>query len=73
VERRLLKVFPQGDVMLVDALDCNCLLIARLSAAGVNMLFELNGSRITDFRSSQSLGMCDHVVRWTKLAARAGG
>lgn len=68
--RRLLEGFSPGDVMLADALYCNYFLIATLMAAGVDVLFEQNGSRITDFRRGQSLGTRDHVVRWPKPAAR---
>ena len=68
--RRLLEGFCPGDVMLADALYCNYFLIATLMAAGVDVLFEQNGSRITDFRRGQSLGTRDHLVRWTKPAAR---
>ena len=68
--RRLLAGFGPGDVMLADALYCNYFLIATLMAAGVDVLFEQNGSRITDFRRGQSLGTRDHVVRWPKPAAR---
>ena len=68
--RRLLEGFGPGDVMLADALYCNYFLIATLMAAGVDVLFEQNGSRITDFRRGQSLGTRDHVVRWPKPAAR---
>lgn len=39
-------------------------------AAGVDVLFEQNGSRITDFRCGQSLGTRDHIVRWPKPATR---
>jgi len=39
-------------------------------AAGVDVLFEQNGSRITDFRRGQSLGTRDHIVHWSKPAAR---
>jgi hypothetical protein len=46
--RSLLKGFCPGDVMLADALYCNYFLIATLMAAGVDVLFEQNGSRITD-------------------------
>ena len=46
--RRLLAGFRPGDVMLADALYCNYFLIATLMAAGVDVLFEQNGSRITD-------------------------
>jgi hypothetical protein len=68
--RRLLAGFRPGDVMLADALYCNYFLIAALMQAGVEVLFEQNGSRITDFRRGQSLGTRDHVVRWPKPAAR---
>ena len=56
--------------MLADALYCNYFLIATLMAAGVDVLFEQNGSRKTDFRRGQSLGTRDHIVRWPKPAAR---
>ena len=68
--RRLLEGFTAGDVMLADALYCNYFLIAALMAQGVDVLFEQNGSRITDFRRGQSLGKRDHIVRWPKPASR---
>ena len=68
--RRLLGGFCPGDVMLADALYCNYFLIATLMAAGVDVLFEQNGSRITDFRRGQALGTRDHLVCWPKPAAR---
>jgi hypothetical protein len=68
--RGLLDGFVPGDVMLADALYCNYFLIAALMAKGVDVLFEQNGSRITDFRRGQSLGTRDHVVRWPKPASR---
>ena len=68
--RRLLAGFSPGDVMLADALYCNYFLIATLMAAGVDVLFEQNGSRITDLRRGQSLGTRDHIVHWPKPAAR---
>ena len=68
--RGLLEGFSPGDVMLADALYCNYWLIATLMATGVDVLFEQNGSRITDFRRGQSLGTRDHLVRWPKPAAR---
>ena len=68
--RALLKGFAPGDVMLADALYCNYFLIATLMAAGVDVLFEQNGSRITDFRRGKSLGTRDHIVRWLKPVVR---
>ena len=68
--RRLLEGFKPGDVMLADALYCNYFLIAALMAKGVDVVFEQNGSRITDFRRGQSLGTRDHIVHWPKPATR---
>jgi hypothetical protein len=68
--RSLLKGFSPSDVMLADALYCNYWLIATLMTKGVDVLFEQNGARITDFRRGQSLGTRDHLVRWPKPAAR---
>lgn len=68
--RSLLDGFNPGDVMLADALYCNYFLIADLIARGVDVLFEQNGSRITDFRRGQSLGTRDHIVRWPKPQTR---
>ena len=68
--RRLLEGFSPSDVMLADALYCNYWLIATLMAKGVDVLFEQNGARITNFRRGKSLGTRDHLVRWPKPAAR---
>lgn len=38
-------------------------------AKGVDVLFEQNGARITDFGRGQSPGTPDHLVCWPKLAA----
>ena len=66
--RGLAGVFAPGDVMLADALYCNYFLIATLARAGVDVLFEQNGSRVTDFRRGRRLGPRDHVVAWPKPA-----
>ena len=71
--RALLEGFSAGDVMLADALYCNYFLIATLIGAGVDVLFEQNGSRITDFRRGQALGTRDHLMYWPKPAARPEG
>ena len=52
--------------MLADALYCSYFLIALMQAAGVDVVFEQNGARITDFRRGRRLGPRDHVVRWSK-------
>jgi len=52
--------------MLADALYCSYWLIATLQSAGVDVLFEQHGSRITDFRRGRRLGARDHAVSWQK-------
>ena len=68
--RSLGAAFSAGDVMLADALYCNYFLIATLQAAGVEVLFEQHGARITDFRRGQQLGKRDHLVCWSKPTSR---
>lgn len=68
--RGLLGALSAGDVLLADALYCNYFMIALLQAAGVDVLFEQNGARITDFRRGRRLGERDHVVRWPKPRRR---
>lgn len=68
--RTLSAAFSPGDVVLADAFCCNYFLIATLQAAGVDVLFEQNGARITDFRRGTSRGQRDRLVCWRKPAAR---
>jgi hypothetical protein len=68
--RALLGALSAGDVLLADALYCDYFTIAMLKAAGVDVLFEQNGARITDFRRGQRLGPRDHRVRWSKPRLR---
>lgn len=68
--RSILAALCAGDVLLADALYCDYFTIAMLQAAGVDVLFEQNGARITDFRRGQALGQRDHVVRWPKPRMR---
>lgn len=68
--RSLLSALCAGDVLLADALYCDYFTIAMLQAAGVDVLVEQNGARITDFRRGQALGKRDHVVRWSRPRLR---
>ena len=68
--RSIGAAFSAGDVMLADAFYCNYFLIATLWQAGVEVLFEQNGARITDFRRGQRLGKRDHLVHWPKPKSR---
>lgn len=69
--RRLLDAICADDVLLGDSLYCNYWLVAALQAAGVDVLFEQNGARITDFRRGRRVGARDHVVTWSKPKRRS--
>jgi Transposase DDE domain len=64
--RTLGAAFSPRDVMLADAFYCNYFLIATMIGAGVDVLFEQNGARNTDFRRGHALGTRDHLVYWRK-------
>jgi hypothetical protein len=64
--RQLYRAFNPGDIALGDALYCNYFLIVALQRLGVDVLFEQQGGRITDFRRGQSLGQRDHLVHWPR-------
>jgi len=68
--RSLHDTLCAGDILLADALYCSYFQIATLQAAGVDVLFEQHGSRITDFRRGRCLAERDHLVRWSKPAHR---
>ena len=68
--RPWLNAFHAAEVALGDALYCNDWLIAMLPSAGVDVVFEQHGSRITDFRRGQRLGPGDHLVSWRKPRQR---
>ena len=68
--RRVLDAFQPGDVMLADALFCDYFLIATLRKAGVDVLFEQHGARLTDFRRGKPLGRRDHRVIWPRPRTR---
>ena len=68
--RRLLSSLCRGDLLLADALYANYFLVAQLIEAGVDVLLEQHGSRRTDFRCGERLGVRDHVVHWIKPRSR---
>ena len=70
LSRTLLGALARGDVLLADALYAHYFLIARLQAAGVDVLFEQHGARDTDFRRGERLGARDHRVCWRKPPVR---
>ena len=68
--RSLIHTLSAGDVLLADALYCSYFIVATLQAAGVDVLFEQHGGRISDFRRGQALGKHDHRVNWQKPSQR---
>jgi hypothetical protein len=70
LSRTLLPSLCRGDLLLADALYANYFLVAQLIGAGVDLLFEQHGSRRTDFRRGELLGVRDHLVSWVKPRSR---
>jgi hypothetical protein len=68
--RSLHGTLRAGDILLADALYCSYFQIATLQAAGVDVLFEQHGARLTDFRRGRSLAKHDHLVHWSKPDTR---
>lgn len=70
LSRTLLHAFCPGDLLLADALYANYFLVAQLIEADVDVLLEQHGSRRTDFRCGERLGVRDHLVQWRKPRSR---
>ena len=68
--RQVSGSFCAGDVVLGDALFCTYYVLAQMAAQGVEVLFEQHGSRKTDFRRGQQLGVRDHRVELVRPRQR---
>ena len=55
-----------GDLILADRYYCSYFLIALLMKRGINVLFQQNAMRKTDFRKGIRLGSGDHLTQWIK-------
>ena len=64
--RQLLDTFKPGDLILADRYYCSYFLIALLMKQGVDVLFQQNAMRKTDFRKGKRLGPGDHLAQWIK-------
>lgn len=64
--RKLYDAFHRCDIALGDALYCNYFLICALQSRGVDVLFEQQGGRRTDFRRGERLAPRDHRVYWPR-------
>jgi hypothetical protein len=64
--RQLYDAFRCSDIALGDALYCNYFLICALQQRGVDVLFEQQGGRRTDFRRGERLAPRDHRVYWPR-------
>lgn len=60
--------FEDGDSLLADAMHCNYFLIETLLERDVDLVFEQNGARMTDFTRGLRLDTRDHIVFWPKSA-----
>ena len=72
--RSIWDQLQEGEVLLADRLYCSWFEMALLKQRGVDVVLHRHQSRRTDFRTGQSLGNRDHLVRWPKpRSARLDG
>jgi hypothetical protein len=64
--RSIWDQLQEGEVLLADRLYCSWFEMALLKQRGVDVVLHRHQSRRTDFRTGQSLGQRDHLVRWPK-------
>ena len=64
--RSIWDQLQEGEVLLADRLYCSWFEMALLKQRGVDVVLHRHQSRRTDFRTGQSLGQRNHLVRWPK-------
>lgn len=62
----LRSVFRTGDIMLADRGFCSYAEMALMAVRGVDSVMRLHQARATDFRRGRVVGICDHIVKWSK-------
>lgn len=67
--RTHLNVFQEGDLVIMDALDCSFPMIALLAKRGIDVIVRMSGSRLVDHRSSERLDTGDFIMTWKRPAA----
>jgi hypothetical protein len=68
--RQILGSISAGDIILGDRYYCSYFLIAMLQRLGADAVFQIHGSRKSDFRRGKRLGKKDHIVTWEKPKQR---
>ena len=68
--RQILGSISAGDIILGDRYYCSYFLIAMLQRLGADAVFQIHGSRKSDFRRGKRLGKNDHIVTWDKPKQR---
>jgi hypothetical protein len=64
--RNMLEGFDKGDVVVFDRQYCSFLMLAALTARGVDVCTRLHQARPEDFRFGRRLGKYDRLVTWTR-------
>jgi hypothetical protein len=68
--RQILGSISAGDIILGDRYYCSYFLIVMLQRLGADAVFQIHGSRKSDFRRGKQLGKKDHLVMWEKPKQR---
>lgn len=64
--RELIDTFKSGDIVLADRYYSSYFLIAALLEKQVDIVFQQNAVRKTDFRKGKQLSSRDHISTWSK-------
>ena len=70
--RQILGSISTGDIILGDRYYCSYFLIVMLQRLGADLVFQIHGSRKSDFRRGKHIGKKDHIVIWEKPKQRPG-
>jgi IS4 transposase len=68
--RQMLGSISAGDIILGDRYYCSYFLIVMLQRLGADSVFQIHGSRKSDFRRGKQIGKKDHIVIWEKPKQR---
>ena len=64
--RALIPSFHRNDLAVMDRCYCSFMMIALFLSRGTHVCARQHQQRHTDFRLGRRLGVCDHVIHWSR-------
>lgn len=68
--RQLMHTFKPGDIAIADCYYASYFQVALLIKAGVDIVFPIHQSRLSELRNAERLGKKDHITTWKKPRRR---